>query len=50
VAKEDKFLITRAKGVFGFTAKARRSGRDAEFFGVKRNAEMRRESWEVCML
>jgi hypothetical protein len=26
----------------GFTAKARRSQRDAKFFGVKRNAELRR--------
>jgi hypothetical protein len=31
VAKEDKFLITRTKGVFGFTAKARRSQRTRSF-------------------
>jgi hypothetical protein len=40
-AKEDKSLRTRTKGVFGFTAKAQRSGRDAkedeeDFFTAKR--------------
>jgi hypothetical protein len=29
-------------GDYGFTAKARRSQRDAKFFEVKRNAELRR--------